>query len=152
MDHRHYRAPGRLSRMLNPLVVALVQRGRLPGATAVLAVPGRVSGRERTVPLTPVTVGGRRYLISPRGETDWVLNLRAAGGRAELRAGAVTDPVLAMEQSPVTAVPVLRAYLDGLGRSAGLLFDDIGPGSSDAEITAAAHRHPVFELCAPRAG
>lgn len=147
MSDRHYRAPGFLSRrLLNPVVGALAARGIVPGDTAVLAVPGRVSGRTRTVPLTPVGIDGRRHLVSPRGETDWVRNLRAAGGRAELRSGGRSEPVRAVELEPAAASVVLRAYVRGLGRAAGLLFDDVTAASSDTEFAAAAPRHPVFAL------
>ncbi|MEJ8278354.1 nitroreductase/quinone reductase family protein [Pseudonocardia spirodelae] len=144
---RDYRAPGPLvRRVLNPLVGALARRGLAPGDTAVLAVRGRRSGTLHTTPLTPVEVDGTRHLISPRGETDWVRNLRAAGGAAELRSGGRTEPVAATELDTAAAVPVLRAYLDGLGRAAAVLFDDVAPGASDAELAAAAPRHPVFAL------
>ena len=54
------------------------------GGAVTLAVAGRRSGREQTIPVIPVTVVGARYLVSPRGEDDGVRNLQAAGG-AELR-------------------------------------------------------------------
>ena len=150
MSDRDYRAPGMLvRRLLNPLVGALAQRGIPPGATAVRAVRGRRSGTVRTVPLTPVLLGGTRHLISPRGETDWVLNLRAAGGSAELRGRGGAEPVSATELDAAAAVPVLRAYVRGLGRVAGMLFDDVGPASTDAEFAVAARRHPVFALHRP---
>jgi hypothetical protein len=149
MGDHHYRAPGFLSRrLLNPVVAALAERGAPVGGAVVLAVPGRVTGQVRTVPLTPVTIDGRRYLISPRGETDWVRNLRAAGGIGALRTGGEPERVRAVEQGVEAAVPVLQAYVRGLGRGAGLLFDDITAGSTETEVAAAAPRHPVFELTA----
>lgn len=147
MSDRDYRAPGLLvRRVLNRLVGALARRGITPGDTAVLAVCGRRSGTVRTVPLTPVLLDGTRHLISPRGETDRVRNLRAAGGSAELRGRGGAEPVSATELDATAAVPVLRAYLRGLGRAAGMLFDGLGPASTDAELAAAAPRHPVFAL------
>ncbi|BBG04162.1 MULTISPECIES: hypothetical protein [Pseudonocardia] len=146
MVDRNYRAPGIVHRrLLNPLLGTLAGRGVLPGGTAVLVVPGRISGRIRRIPLTPFTSDGRRYLISPRGETDWVRNLRAAGGHGALRAGA-TERIRATELAPGAAVPVLQAYLRELGRAARMFFDDLTPDSSAAEVAAAAHRHPIFEF------
>lgn len=52
----------------------------------------------------------------------------------------------AVELDAAAAVPVLRAYVRGLGRAAGMLFDDVDPASTDAELAAAAPRHPVFAL------
>ncbi|ANY05662.1 nitroreductase/quinone reductase family protein [Pseudonocardia sp. HH130630-07] len=149
MSDRPYRPPGVFSRrILNPLVGALATRGVLPGGTVVLAVAGRVSGEIRSVPLTPFTADGRRCLVSPRGDTDWVRNLRASGGAAELRSGGGPERIRAVELDRAGAVPVLRSYLRGLGRSAGLLFPGLSDTASDEEITAAAHRHPVFEVTA----
>ena len=146
MVDSNYRAPGIVHRrLLNPLLGVLAGRGVLPGGTVLLEVPGRVSGRVRSVPLTPFTSGDRRYLISPRGATDWVRNLRAAEGRAVLRAGAA-ERIRATELSADDAVPVLQSYLRELGRMAKVFFDDLTPDSSAAEIAAVAHRYPVFVL------
>ena len=65
------------SRVLNPL---LMRFGRVPG----LAVRGRTSGRWRTVPVNVLELDGQRYLVAPRGETQWARNLRATG-RGEIR-------------------------------------------------------------------
>ncbi|MEU6696771.1 deazaflavin-dependent nitroreductase [Pseudonocardia sp. NPDC046786] len=146
MVDSNYRAPGIVHRkLLNPLLGKLAGRGVLPGGTVVLVVPGRVSGRLRTVPLTPFAGAGGRFLISPRGETDWVRNLRAAGGHAALRAGT-TERIRATELSHDAAVPVLQSYLRELGGMAKVFFDDLTPDSSAAEIAAVAHRYPVFVL------
>lgn len=140
------RAPGIVHRkLLNPLLGRLAGRGVLPGGTVVLVVPGRVSGQVRTVPLTPFRSAGRRFLISPRGETDWVRNLRAAGGHAALRAGA-TERIRATELSHDAAVPVVQFYLRELGRLATVFFDDLTPDSSAADIAAVVHRYPVFDV------
>ena len=60
--------------------------------TNTLLVPGRSSGRPQRVPVIPVEHGGARYLVSTRGESNWVRNLRAAG-RAVLKRGSKTQPL-----------------------------------------------------------
>jgi hypothetical protein len=67
-----------LGKILNPIAVAL-------GRKTVLLVRGRKSGKLLKVPMDPpFEWNGTRYLVSPRGETHWARNLRAAGG-ADLR-------------------------------------------------------------------
>src|SRR5262249_21667539 len=76
----------------------------------MLAVRGRKSGEWRTTPVNPLTLDGERYLISPRGHTQWVRNMRVAGG-GELRVGRRVEKFTATEL-PVEERPrVLRAYL-----------------------------------------
>ena len=50
------------------------------GIAGVLEVPGRRSGKDLRVTLALWEVGGKLYLMSQYGGTDWVRNLRAAGG------------------------------------------------------------------------
>ncbi len=109
--------------------------------TRTLAVRGRRSGTVHRVPLIPVDVAGARYLVSPRGETDWVRNLRSAGegelrGRREgvHRFRAVELPA---EERP----PVIAAYRRVAGRAVRSFFEEM-PDPAD---------HPVFRL-EPSAG
>jgi deazaflavin-dependent oxidoreductase (nitroreductase family) len=85
-----YLKPGWLtSRVLNPLLMRL---GMIP----TLAVPGRTSGEWRTVPVNVLEIDGLRYLVAPRGDTQWVRNLRATG-RGELRRRGRVEPFRATE-------------------------------------------------------
>src|SRR5215468_5085841 len=87
---RRYLKPGWLtSRVLNPLLMRL-------GVVPTLAVRGRVSGEWRTVPVNVLELDGQRYLVAPRGDTEWVRNLRATG-RGELRRRARVDAFRATE-------------------------------------------------------
>ena len=67
-----------LRRGIDRMMVALARRGMAPGGVLSLTVVGRTSGAERTVPVTPVVVDGREYLVAPYGHVGWVHNLRAA--------------------------------------------------------------------------
>jgi hypothetical protein len=87
------------------------------------------------VPVIPVEHGAERYLVSPRGETEWVRNLRAAGGRGEL----AEQPILAMEMPVLERAPVLDAYRAVAGRAVAADFAAL-PDPAD---------HPVFLLRAP---
>jgi deazaflavin-dependent oxidoreductase (nitroreductase family) len=111
----------------------------------VLAVRGRTSGEWRTTPVNLLTHEGRRYLVSPRGEGQWVRNLRVAG-TGELRVGRRTEPFRGRELSEEEKLPVLRAYLKRWKFEVGVFFDGVGPDSSDAEVLAIAGKHPAFEV------
>jgi deazaflavin-dependent oxidoreductase (nitroreductase family) len=142
----HYRAPGWFTRnVANRAVAFLTRHGVSLLGSRVLAVRGRSSGAWRTTPVNLLDLDGHRYLVSARGEGQWVRNLRAAGA-GELRVGRRTEPFRARELPDAERVPVLRAYLQRWRLEVGVFFDGVGPASSDAEIAAIAGRHPVFEV------
>ena len=64
---------------MNRLIVALQRRGLALGTMRVLSVPGRKSGELRTTPVSPLVVGGQRYVVGGSAQADWVKNARAAG-------------------------------------------------------------------------
>ncbi len=65
--------------IVNPLVAFVTNIGFSLRRSRILAVRGRKSGQIRTTPVNLLEIGGARYLVAPRGETEWVRNLRAAG-------------------------------------------------------------------------
>src|SRR5690348_10827363 len=80
--------PNRIARMLNRAWAVLFSSGILPDYMVTLEVTGRKSGRTVSLPVAVAVVDGERYLVSMLGENvNWVLNVRAAGGRAVLRSG-----------------------------------------------------------------
>jgi deazaflavin-dependent oxidoreductase (nitroreductase family) len=142
----HYRAPGWFTRnVFNRGVAFLTRHGVSIVGSRVLAVRGRTSGAWRTTPVNLLNHQGRRYLVSPRGEGQWVRNLRAAG-TGELRVGRRTEAFRGRELTDEEKVPVLRAYLKRWKFEVGVFFDGVGPGSSDAEILAIVGDHPAFEV------
>src|SRR3954449_267698 len=142
----HYRAPGWLTRnVFNRAVAFLTRHGMSILGSRVLAVRGRSSGAWRTTPVNLLDHDGRRYLVSARGEGQWVRNLRAAG-TGELRVGRRTEAFRGRELPHEEKVPVLRAYLKRWKLEVGVFFDGVGPDSSDAEILTIAGKHPAFEV------
>ena len=74
----HYRAPSWFDRrLMNPAIEGLTRLGLSFWGSRVLEVRGRKTGEPRRVPVNPVTYDGVRYLVAPRGQTQWVRNLRA---------------------------------------------------------------------------
>jgi len=142
----HYRAPGWFTRnVFNPLVTFLTRRGVSILGSRVLSVRGRTSGALRTTPVNVLDHKGHRYLVSARGEGQWVRNLRVAG-TGELRVGQRTEAFRGRELSDEEKTPVLRAYLKRWKAEVGAFFDGVGPDSSDAQILAIAAKHPAFEV------
>ena len=88
---------------------------------------------------------GHRYLVSPRGETQWVRNLRAAG-TGELRLGRHTESFRGRELGDDEKITVLRAYLRKWWVETGIFLGGTGPTASDDKLRAIAPRHPAFEL------
>jgi hypothetical protein len=95
-------------------------------------------------------VEGRHYLVSPRGETDWVRNVRADEGRLTLVLGRRRDERIAEELADSAKVPVLRAYLRKWKMEVGVFFDGVTSQSPEQDVTRIAPDHPVFLLSAPR--
>ena len=149
---RRYLAPDLLTRrVLNPLVAASTRLGLPLAGSRVLAVRGRSSGEWRTTPVNPLTVDGRRYLVAPRGHTQWVRNLRVAGA-GELRSRRRSEAFTAVEVPEAEKPALLREYLHRWAWEVGMFFDGVNAGSSDAELLAAAPKHPIFLITSPSAG
>jgi deazaflavin-dependent oxidoreductase (nitroreductase family) len=141
-----YLAPGWATRrILNPIMSGLVTLGLPVKGARVLRVRGRSSGEWRAVPVNPLTFDGGQFLVAPRGETQWVRNLRAAGG-GELRRGRRSQPFTAIELDDADKPAVLRAYLDEWAWEVGTFFDGVGADASDAELARIAADHPVFRI------
>jgi deazaflavin-dependent oxidoreductase (nitroreductase family) len=111
----------------------------------VLTVPGRKSGLLRSTPVLLVFLDGRRWLVAPYGERDWVKNARAAGAVELTRAGK-TERLRVEAVGPEEAAPVLREYL----RRTSVVkpYFDATKDSPLEEFAAEAARHPVFRLVA----
>ncbi|NAZ82572.1 nitroreductase family deazaflavin-dependent oxidoreductase [Kineococcus sp. R8] len=141
-----YLAPDLLTRrVLNPLVAASTRLGLPLAGSRVLAVRGRTSGEWRTTPVNPLTIDGTRYLVAPRGHTQWVRNLRVAG-TGELRAGRRAEAFTAVEVTDADKPALLREYLRRWAWEVGMFFDGVDASATDAELLAAAPKHPVFRI------
>ena len=143
----HYRQPGWFTRQVfNRFVAWLTRRGVSVWGSRVLEVPGRRTGEPRRVPVNLLTVDGTEYLVSPRGNGQWVRNLRANGGRLDLLLGKHRTQHLAHELDDAGKVEILRPYLRRWKFEVGQFFDCVDADSSDEMIAAIAPKHPVFRL------
>ena len=140
-----YLEPTRPARIFNASVGRLTGMGISVYGSRVLAVRGRKSGEWRTTPVNPLTIDGQRYLISPRGNTQWVRNMRVAGG-GELRIGRRVEKFTATEVADDAKPAILRAYLKKWKFEVGVFFQGVGPDAPDDKLLAIAPDHPVFRI------
>jgi deazaflavin-dependent oxidoreductase (nitroreductase family) len=141
-----YLEPDRFTRrVFNPLMAAATRLGVSVYGSRVLRVRGRSSGEWRTTPVNPLTLGSERYLVAPRGVTQWVRNLRAAGG-GELALGRRVEAFSAEELDDEAKPEILRAYLTKWKFEVGQFFDGVGPDASEAELRRIAPGYPVFRI------
>ncbi len=143
----HYRQPGWFTRnVMNRSVRWLTRRGLSVWGSRVLEVPGRRSGAPQQVPVNLLEFEGKNYLVSPRGQTQWVRNVRANEGRLQLLLGRSRSDHVATEIADADKGEVLRAYLKRWKAEVGVFFDGTDASSADDELLTIAPKHPVFEL------
>lgn len=137
--------PGAPARVFNNLVGLLGKLGLSLWGTRVLYVRGRKSGTWRDVPVNLLHLDGARYLVAPRGEVQWVHNMRAAGG-GQLRLGRKVEAFTVTEIADVDKPPVLRGYLRRWQWEVGEYFDGVTADLSDDQLLEVAPRYPVFVI------
>ena len=146
MSELRYLKPGWFTRhVFNSAVAGLTRIGVSVYGSRVLVVRGRTSGLPRSVPVNVLTHGGSRYLVAPRGTTQWVRNLRAAG-EGDLRLGRRTEHFHATEIADADKTEVLRYYLKRWAWEVGAFFDGVGAKASDEELQRIAPDHPIFRI------
>lgn len=126
----YLKPPLLVKRVFNPLAMRL-------GAwdTAALIVPRRRTGEPQRLPVIPVEHGGARYVVSTRGESDWVRNVRAAGGCEVHRKGRA-EQYRAVEVPVEEREPIIEAYRAKAGKTVEAYWKKL-PDPED---------HPVFRL------
>ena len=150
MSDRYVRPGWFTTNIFNRVVALLTQLGLSVYGSRILAVRGRTSGQWRTTPVNLLTYRGERYLVAPRGVTQWVRNIRASG-EGELRLGRRREPIGVVELSDGEKPEVLRAYLRRWRFEVGAFFQGVGPNASEDELRRIAPAHPVFRIVPPPA-
>lgn len=142
-----YVKPKSATSFFNDSVARLTRAGISIYGSRVLYVRGRTSGALRSTPVNPLTLGdGTRYLVAPRGNTQWVRNLRAAGGRGELRVGRRAERFQATEVGDDAKPAILRAYLKRWKWEVGVFFDGVDAKAPEETLRAIAPGYPVFRI------
>jgi hypothetical protein len=126
-----YLKPSAFTRkVFNPLAMSL----GIGGSTA-LVVKRRSSGATQEVPVVPVSYDGVEYVVSARGESEWVRNVRSAG-KLELRRRGASTAYKAVEIPVADSAAVITAYRAKAGRAVAGLWKRL-PDAAD---------HPTFRL------
>jgi deazaflavin-dependent oxidoreductase (nitroreductase family) len=141
-----FRAPTALERGFNRVFGFLVGLGLGFSHNYLLQVRGRKSGKLFSTPVDLLDLGGKRFLVAPRGRTQWVRNAEAAGevtlkkGRTQLRfrLRPIPDP-----DKP----EILKAYLDNFKREVQTYFP-VPAGSPAHAFAELVQNYPAFELIA----
>jgi len=130
--------------MLNKVFGALVGLGLGPRDYFLLQVRGRKTGRVFATPVSLVERRGTRFLVAPRGRTQWVRNAEAAG-QVTLKRGSSRQRFRLRPVPDADKPPVLRAYLERF-RPVVQRYFPLAAGSPPEAFAEIAERYPVFEL------
>jgi len=141
---RPFDAPTAGERVFNRVFGMLVGLGLGLRHNYLLEVRGRKTGRLHATPVDVLAKEGRRYLVAPRGETQWVRNARLAG-EVTLRKGRRRETLRLRALSDVEKPPFLKAYLDRFRPTVQRYFP-VRAGSAEDAFVPLAERYPVFEL------
>ena len=141
-----YIKPKSATNFFNATVARLTRMGISVYGSRILYVKGRKSGEWRTTPVNPLTLAdGTRYLVAPRGNTQWVRNLRAAG-TGELRISRKTEPFTATEIADGAKPAILRAYLKRWKFEVGVFFDGVDAKAPEEKLREIAPGYPIFRI------
>jgi deazaflavin-dependent oxidoreductase (nitroreductase family) len=148
MSETRYVEPGWFTRnIFNRSVRRLTRLGISVAGSRELRVRGRKSGEWRTTPVNLLSAEGDRYLVSPRGTTQWVRNIRSSG-EGELRVGRRVESFRVAELPDEAKVPVLREYLRKWGWEVGAFFEGVDKSATDDDLARIAPGFPVFRVLA----
>lgn len=131
--------------VFNRLVAIMTRAGVSVWGSRVLRVRGRKSGELRSSPVNLLTFERKRYLVAPRGNTQWVRNIRISR-QGELALGSKIEPIRVVELPDDAKLPLLRAYLKRWKFEVGMFFDGVSADSPESELRRIAPDHPVFEI------
>ena len=145
-DEARFQEPGWFTKnVFNRLVAVATRLGLSVACSRVLEVKGRKSGEWRRTPVNLLELEGARYLVAPRGHTQWVRNMRASGG-GRLALGRRVEEFTATEVPVDERVPLLRAYLKKWKWESGAFFGGVAADASNEELLRIAPDHPAFRI------
>jgi hypothetical protein len=142
----YYRKPDWFNnQVFNPAVALMTRAGISVWGSRILRVRGRKSGEWHCHPVNLLTYEGQQYLVAPRGLTQWVRNIRVAGG-GELLLGNKVQPFKAGEIPDEEKAPIVRAYLKRFSFEVGKFFRGVKADSPEEDLRRIAPDHPVFRV------
>jgi deazaflavin-dependent oxidoreductase (nitroreductase family) len=142
-----YEEPNQVAQVANSVIRWLAEMGISIAGTRALRVRGRKSGKQRAVVINLLTVDGVDYVVSPRGNTQWARNVRAAGV-VETGPRWRRRQTMASEVDDAAKPELLKRYLDRWYWQVKGYVAGLTPDSSEEQLLAAAPTIPVFALTA----
>ncbi|TSE00749.1 DUF385 domain-containing protein [Skermania sp. ID1734] len=146
-DRKRYLEPGTgaFAQVPNRIMARLAKWGISVAGSRLLLVQGRKTGAWHSTPVNLLEYNGDRYLVAPRGNTQWVRNLRASS-TGQLQLGRRRDTFTAVELADDAKPELLRAYLQRLNSQVSGYFDGVGPDADDSRLREIAPGYPVFRI------
>jgi deazaflavin-dependent oxidoreductase (nitroreductase family) len=145
MNADRYLEPKKATNLFNETVAKLTRLGFSVWGSRVLSVKGRKSGELRSVPVNLLTFESERYLVAPRGVTQWVRNLRVAG-EGQLRVGRRVEEFTFVELADDEKPALLRAYLKRWKFEVGVFFDGVDAKAPEEKLREIAPGYPIFRI------
>jgi deazaflavin-dependent oxidoreductase (nitroreductase family) len=144
MNSPTFREPTAIEKIFNRSFGFLVGLGLGPSHIYLLQVRGRKSGKLFPTPVDLLELQGKRYLVAPRGRTQWVRNAEAAG-EITLKKGSTRQQFRLRPIADADKPQILKAYLDSFKREVQRYFP-VPAGSPVEQFAAVAGDYPAFEL------
>lgn len=141
-----FREPTPVEKFFNRALGTLIDWGIGPKHIYLLEVRGRKTGKLYATPVDPLELSSKRYLVAPRGRTQWVRNAEAAG-EIVLRRGSDRRRFRLRMIPDAEKPPILKAYLDNYKREVQRYFS-VPAGSAPEAFVTVASSYPAFELLA----
>jgi deazaflavin-dependent oxidoreductase (nitroreductase family) len=139
-----FREPSAVEKLFNRSFGFIVGLGLGPAHIYLLQVRGRKSGKLFSTPVDLLELQGKRYLVAPRGRTQWVRNAEAAAA-ITLKKGGTRQKFHLRQLQNEDKPQILKAYLDSFKREV-QRYLPIPAGSPPESFLAIAESYPVFEL------
>jgi len=139
-----FRAPSAVERVFNRVFGFVVGLGWGFSYNYLLQVRGRKSGKIYSTPIDLLERDGKRFLVAPRGRTQWVRNAEAAG-EVTLKKGKLQQRFRLRVLSDQEKPEILKAYLDQFKREVQSYFP-VPAGSSVEAFRELVKSYPAFEL------
>lgn len=139
-----YKKPGPMVKFANSVLGFFTERGLGPQRVHKIEVRGRKSGELRTAVVAVLSYNGDRYLVAPRGNTEWSRNVQAAGGDASLL--RKEREKIHLEEVPVEQrAPIIKAYL-AENEVATKSYFGVEPDDPIEKFEEIAAEHPTFKV------
>jgi len=141
-----FRPPTAVERIFNRVYGFLVGMGVGFSYNYLLQVKGRKSGKTYSTPIDLLELAGKRFLVAPRGRTQWVRNAESAG-EVMLKKGSARQRYRLRTLSDAEKPPILKAYLDRFKSEVQRYFP-VAAGSPVESFQEVVESYPAFELIA----